>query len=384
MNTPTFLTALAITTAITLPASAQNETFSITGTEGTALNAEAIADFDEPWAMTFLPDGTALVTTKPGKLIHVTQDGGKTEVDGMWEVAYGGQGGLGDVVLHPDFEQNGYVYLSYAQSLDKGATKSAMVSRAKLDLSGDTPKLTEIEKIWTQEPSVPGGGHFSHRIAFGPKGSEQAGYLFITSGDRQKQTPAQDMGGSLGKIVRLNDDGSVPAGNPFADEGDQPVTDQFWSVGHRNMLGLAFDGENRLWAHEMGPRGGDELNLIEPGDNYGWPERSYGDNYSGVPIPDHSEDDGFTKPKAFWNPVISPSGLVIYSGNVFGDWAGDALIGGLSSQALIRVDLEGDAAKEAERFEWGKRVREVEQGPNGAVWVLEDQAGGRLIKLTPA
>ncbi|RLQ87393.1 PQQ-dependent sugar dehydrogenase [Notoacmeibacter ruber] len=384
MTAQTILSSLALSTLIALPASAQDDSFSVTGTEGTALAAEAVTDFDEPWAMTFLPDGTALVTTKPGTLFHVTQDGEKTEIQGMWEVAYGGQGGLGDVVLHPDFEQNNLIYLSYVESLDDGATKGAAVSRAKLDLSGDTPKLTDIEKIWTQQPHVPGSGHFSHRIAFGPKGSDQEGYLFLTSGERQKQTPAQDKDVNLGKILRLNDDGSLPEGNPFAEEGGEAVADEFWTTGHRNMLGIAFDGENRLWAHEMGPRGGDELNLIEPGNNYGWPQRSYGDNYSGVPITDHSADDGFTKPKAYWNPVISPAGLVIYSGDVFSDWQGDALIGGLSSKALIQVDLDGETAQEAERFEWGKRIREVEQGPDGAIWVLEDEAGGRLVKLTPA
>lgn len=346
--------------------------------KSTTLSADVVADFNEPWAMTFLPDGSMLVTTKPGKLFHVTQDGKRAEVGNIWKVAYGGQGGLGDVVLHPDFQSNNLVYISSAESLDDGSTFGAVVLRAKLDLSGDKPKLVDEEKIWTQEPKVPGQGHYSHRIAFGPDG-----YLFITSGDRQKQQPAQDMKKALGKVIRLNDDGSVPADNPWQDDGELAKT--FWSMGHRNLLGIAFDSDGRLWTHEMGPRHGDELNLVEKGKNYGWPEVSYGDNYSGVPIPDHDTTDKYVEPKAHWVPAISPAGLMIYSGDVFADWKGSAFIGGLSSKALIRVAINGTEAKEAERFEWGQRVREVEQGPDGAIWVLEDGgkgAKGRLLKLS--
>lgn len=351
--------------------------FEITGSAGSVLEATGIAEFDEPWAMTFLPDGTMLVTTKPGKLFHVTQDGDMTEVGGMWEVAYGGQGGLGDVVLHPDFETNDLVYISNAETLDQGATFGAIVSRARLDRSGDAPMLVDIDKVWTQEPKMSGQGHYSHRIAFGPDGM-----LYITSGDRQKQKPAQNFDQALGKVIRLNDDGSVPEDNPWQEEGELAKT--YWSVGHRNLLGIDFDAESRLWTHEMGPAHGDELNLIIAGDNYGWPVVSNGDNYSGIPIPDHETRSEFNAPEAYWVPAISPAGLVIYDGAMLSDWQGDALIGGLSSQALVRVDIEGDTASEAERFEWGARVREVEQGPDGALWVLEDKAGARLLKLTPA
>ena len=356
--------------------SADAETFEITGKNGVTLNAKSVTTFDEPWAMTFLPDGTMLVTTKPGKVFHVTQDGQKTEVEGIWKVAYGGQGGLGDVVLHPDFAENNYVYISNAETLDKGSTFGAVVSRAKFDRSGSTPKLTDIKKIWTQEPKTSGRGHYSHRIAFGPDGK-----LYITSGDRQKQRPAQNLDQALGKIIRLNDDGTVPDDNPWQDKGELAKT--YWSMGHRNLLGIDFDSEGRLWTHEMGPRHGDELNLIVKGDNYGWPTVSYGDNYSGIPIPDHDTRPEFNAPEAYWVPAISPAGLVIYDGDMFPDWKGDAFIGGLSSRALVRVDIDGETAKEAERFEWGSRVREVEQGPDDALWVLEDRSGGRLLKLTP-
>ena len=353
-----------------------SETFDITGSSGAVLQATSIAEFDEPWAMTFLPDGTMLVTTKPGKLFHVTQDGDKTEVDGIWDVAYGGQGGLGDVVLHPNFETNGLIYISNAETLDKGATFGAIVSRAKLDLSGDAPTLVDIDKVWTQEPKMPGQGHYSHRIAFGPDGM-----LYITSGDRQKQKPAQNFDQALGKVIRLNDDGSVPEDNPWQDEGELAKT--YWSVGHRNLLGIDFDAKGRLWTHEMGPAHGDELNLIVAGENYGWPIVSNGDNYSGIPIPDHKARPEFNAPEAFWVPAISPSGFVIYDGDMFPDWQGDGFIGGLSSQALVRVDIDGESASGAERFEWGERIREVEQGPDGALWVLEDRAGARLLKLMP-
>jgi glucose/arabinose dehydrogenase len=361
---------------LTLAAPAAAEDFSIEGTKGTKLAAVRIAAFDEPWAMTFLPDGALLVTEKRGVLWHVAPDGSKTEVQGMWEVAYGGQGGLGDVVLHPDFERNAWVYLSYAENGEDSATRGAVVVRARLDLQSSPPRLASVEKLWAQEPKVTGKGHYSHRIAFGPDGK-----MFITSGERQKFAPAQDFDGNLGKVIRLNDDGSVPSDNPWPNRGE--IARQFWTVGHRNMLGIAFDADGRLWVHEMGPRHGDELNLIIAGKNYGWPIVSNGDHYSGIPIPDHDTRPEFEAPRAYWVPSIAPSGLVIYDGDLFADWKGDALIGGLVSRALIRVALNGDTAEEAERFKWGERIREVEQGPEGALYVLEDEDGGRLLKLTP-
>jgi len=363
------LLALIIAAVLATPASA----FDIRGSQGTVLDAHEVAVFDEPWAMTFLPDGTMLVSEKSGQLFHVTKDGDKTAVGGMWDVAYGGQGGLGDVVLHPEFESNGLIYISFAEAGTGG--NGAVVNRARLDLSAPMPVLRDIERIWAQ-PKVSGRGHYSHRMAFGPDGK-----LFITSGDRQKQKPAQDLSNNLGTVVRLNDDGSVPPDNPFRSAGE--VAKTFWSVGHRNVLGIDFSPNGRLWTHEMGPRHGDELNVIEAGDNYGWPLVSNGDNYSGVPIPDHNTRPEFNAPEAFWVPSIAPSGLVIYDDDLFSDWQGDALIGGLASQALIHVSIDGQNARETERFEWGSRVREVEHGPDGAVFVLEDGPGGRMLRLTP-
>ena len=354
--------------------------FQIDGDQGGRLDAQSITHFNHPWAMTFLPDGRLLVTTKPGRLWLVGQDGARVQVAGVPSVMDGGQGGLGDVVPHPDFANNRLIYMSFVDKGDQRGTRQAVVIRARLDLSG-TPKLTDHEEIWRQFPAYSGRGHFSHRLAFGPANGPHDGKLFITSGDRQELDPAQDMAQALGKLIRLNDDGSVPADNPFQEHGELAKT--FWTMGHRNSLGIAFDANGQLWAHEMGPRHGDELNLIEPGLNYGWPLVSEGNHYSGFRIPNHDTRPDLTAPKAAWVPSIAPSGLVVWSGGLFAEWQGQALIGGLVSRALIRVSLDGNSARELERYSWDERVREVEQGPDGALWVLEDGRRGRLLRLTP-
>jgi len=340
--------------------------------------ATEMARFDQPWAMTFLPDGRLLVTEKQGHLKLLRIGGKAAEVTGVPKVAYGGQGGLGDVVLHPDFADNGWVYLSYAEA-GEGDTRGAAVARARLHLEPGPDaggRLDDLQVIWRQSPKVKGQGHYGHRLAF-----DRSGKLFISSGERQHFTPAQDMDSNLGKILRLNDDGSVPTDNPFARQGG--VTAQIWSLGHRNPLGLAFDSQGRLWNHEMGPKDGDELNLVKRGANYGYPIVSNGDHYDGRPIPDHDTRPEFEAPMVTWTPVISPAGFVIYSGDRFPAWRGNGFIGGLSSQALIRVSFDGERAREAERYPMGQRIREVEQGPDGALWLLEDGVGGRLLKLEP-
>ncbi|HEX8654895.1 MAG TPA: PQQ-dependent sugar dehydrogenase, partial [Allosphingosinicella sp.] len=233
--------------------------------------------------------------------------------------------------------------------------------------------------LYRQTPKVDGRGHFGHRLAL------RDGYLFISNGDRQAFDPAQDPDQNLGKIVRLFDDGRVPPDNPWASRGG--IAAQSWTMGHRNPLGLAFDAEGRLWEHEMGPRGGDEFNLIERGRNYGYPIVSNGSHYDGSDIPDHPTRPEFAAPKVWWNPSVSPAGLIVYSGSLFPEWRGDAFMGALSGQALIRIDLDGASAREADRWPMGARIREVEQGPDGAIYLLEDtQAGstGRLLRLTPA
>ena len=333
--------------------------------------------FNEPWAMTFLPDGSLLVTEKAGKLVHFDPASGKrSNIDGVPAVAYGGQGGFGDVLAHPQFASNGLVYYSYAEE-GQDDTRGAAVARAKLVLAADgSGQLTDAQVIWRQTPKVTGNGHYGHRLAFGPDGK-----LWISSSERQKFDPAQDMKTNLGKIIRLNDDGSIPADNPFVAQGSP--ADQVWSLGHRSVLGLAFDGQGRLWEHEMGPKGGDELNLIQRGGNYGYPIVSNGDHYDGRPIPNHDTRPDFIAPVVTWWQVISPAGFVIYNGALFPQWKGSGFIGGLSSQSLVRVAFDGEKAQEAERFDMGKRIREVEQGPDGALWLLEDGNNARLLKLTP-
>jgi glucose/arabinose dehydrogenase len=369
-----------IATCLVLASAACSGTDGAARRIGDAFVATPVAQFDEPWAMTFLPDGRLLVTEKPGRLKLLDVRTGKVaDVSGVPRVAHGGQGGFGDVILHPRFAGNGWVYLSYAEAGDGGA--GAAVARAKLDLGADGgARLGELQVIWRQDPKVSGQGHFGHRLAFGPDGK-----LWITSGDRQKFTPAQDMNANLGKVIRLNEDGTVPEDNPFHARGG--VAAQIWSLGHRNPLGLAFDSQGRLFVHEMGPRGGDELNLIRKGANYGYPVVSNGDHYDGRNIPDHVTRPEFEAPLITWNPVISPAGFIIYTGKLFPDWHGSGFIGGLSSEALVRVEFSGDGAREAQRFDMGKRIREVEQGPDGAIWVLEDErngSGGRLLRLTPS
>lgn len=335
-----------------------------------------VATFDEPWAMSFLPDGRLLVSEKAGRLFVVSPDGRKSRpIEGVPAVDEGGQGGFGDVIPHPDFARNQLIYMSYAER-GSGGTRGAAVARARLSINDGGGSLSDVNVIWRQAPKVSGRGHFGHRLAFSPDG-----HLFISSGERQKFDPAQDMNSNLGKIVRLHDDGQLPADNPFADRGG--IAAQVWSLGHRNPLGIAFDSDGRLWEVEMGPSGGDELNLVVRGANYGYPVVSNGDHYSGQEIPDHPTHPEFAAPKAWWSPVISPSSLAIYTGEMFPTWRGSALISGLSSESLVRVAIDGDVAAEVERFAMGKRIRAVRQGPDGAIWLLEDGSDGRLLRLTP-
>ncbi|WP_339843438.1 PQQ-dependent sugar dehydrogenase [uncultured Halopseudomonas sp.] len=347
---------------------------------GTPFAVAEVAQFDSPWAMTFLPDGRLLVTEMAGNLrLHDLGSGETGNIGGVPEVVYAGQGGLGDVLLHPQFAENQQIYISYVEAGDD--VSGAAVARARLVLNDSGGgQLEDLEVIWRQVPKVSGDGHFGHRLAF-----DDEGMLWISSSERQKFDPAQDMSGNLGKMIRLNDDGSVPEGNPFTDQGG--VAAQVWSLGHRNILGLAFDAEGRLWAHEMGPKGGDELNLIEKGSNYGYPIVSNGMHYDGEPIPDHDTRPEFNAPDVSWTPVISPAGFIIYDGELFPEWQGSGFIGGLSSQSLVRVEFDGNSAREAERFDMQQRVREVEQGPDGAIWLLEDGkrgSDGTLLKLTPS
>jgi glucose/arabinose dehydrogenase len=337
---------------------------------------QVVTDFESPWAMTFLPDRRMLITEKSGTLYVVSADGQQRKrVDGIPVVASEGQGGLMDVVLHPGFAKNRFVYFSYSEAGQGG--KGVVLARGTF-ADGDQPALQKVETLFRASPYVDGDGHFSGRIAFSPDG-----FLFFTNGERQKFDPAQDPKATLGKVLRLKDDGTPAPDNPLAAKGFHPAV---WSYGHRNLLGIAFDASGNLWEQEMGPKGGDEVNLILPGRNYGYPIVSDGDHYDDKPIPDHDTRPEFEKPKVSWNPVISPGGLMVYSGKLWPQWKGDLFIGGLSSQALIRVDVDGTNARKGDQWPMGERIREPEEGPDGAIWLLEDgrrDGKGRLLKLTP-
>jgi glucose/arabinose dehydrogenase len=337
-----------------------------------------MADFESPWAMAFLPDGRLLVTEKAGKLLLVSADAKQiATIATIPGVDSAGQGGLMDVVLSPGFAKDRLVYFSFSEVREGG--KAVALARGRLDESG-TPALVDVSVIFRASPAVEGTGHYSGRIAFSPDGK----YLFFTNGERQKFDPAQDLTMTLGKVLRLTPDGKPAPGNPFA--GQAGARPEIWSYGHRNLLGIAFDAQGNLWEQEMGPKGGDEVNLIVAGKNYGYPKASNGSHYDDRDIPDHAPGDGFEAPKVWWNPSISPGGLMIYSGDMFPAWKGDAFIGGLSSNALLRIDLDGTNAKKGDQWPMGARIREAAQGPDGAIWIIEDGTrggGGRLIKLTP-
>ena len=335
---------------------------------------DTFAQFDEPWAVVVLPDQRLLITERKGQLKLFDPKTKKSlNVQGIPTVSYGGQGGLGDVVLHPDFKNNHWIYLSYAVQNSGGY--GAEISRAKLDLSNpEQPKLTDLTRIWQQVPKVSGQGHYAHRMLFGADGK-----LWVSSGERQKFDPAQDMKSNLGKILRLNEDGTPVSDNPFSQQGG--VTAEIWSLGHRNPLGMAFDDQKQLWVVEMGPKGGDELNQILKGANYGYPIVSNGDHYSGLPIPDHKTRPEFKAPAIDWTPVISPSSMIIYTGDKFPLWQQKALIGGLSSKSIVVVDLKSQPVKEVQRLDMKQRIRGLQQAQDGSIWVIEDGPQAKLLKL---
>jgi glucose/arabinose dehydrogenase len=270
------------------------------------------------------------------------------------------------------------IYLSWAEA-GEGDIRGAAVGMAKLVVEG-APRLEGLRVIWRQQPKVTGGGHYSHRLAFSPDGK----YLFVASGDRQKLTPAQDMAANLGKVVRLLPDGTPAPGNPFADKGG--VTAQIWTLGHRNILGLKFDAQGRLWGLEHGPRGGDELNLVKPGQNYGWPLVLNGDHDDGRAIPRHSTRPDFAAPAISWNPVIAPGDFIFYGGKVFPQWRGQAVIAAMAPAAIIRVAIDGEKAREVARHPMDHRIRDIIEREDGSIWLLEDgeeRGASRLLRLAP-
>lgn len=330
-------------------------------------------EFDEGWAMNFLPGSDHLVISQRGGelMLRDQSTGDVVEVTGVPPVEDAGQGGLHDIVPGATYAEDGTVYLSWVRDHPDGA--QGVVGRGTLDVDGAT--LTDLGVIWEQDPAA-GSGHFALRLL------TRGDHLFVTSGDRQEQTPAQDTSSNLGAVLRLTPDGDPAPGNPWA--GEDGAAAELWTTGHRNVLGIAEDAEGGIWVSEMGPRHGDELNLLVEGGNYGWPAASMGRHYDGGDIPEHRDGDGFVPPATYWVPAISPASLLIYQGDRFPGWAGSALVGGLSGQVLVRVGLEGETATVVQEWDMGERVRALAEAPDGAIWVLEDGPGGRLLELTPA
>ena len=392
----------------------------VSGTAGAQVNAggkapEAsvpftmtqVATFKLPWRIAFLPDGRMLVTEKVGPVWLVTPQGEKTPVDNVPAVLYQGQGGMLGVFTSPRFATDRSVYLTYAEPGDGGS--GLALARAKLVAEGGKASLEGLEVLWRQLPKGR-GGQFGAQIAFSPDGR----YLFLTVGDRQRMTPAQDPDQELGKILRLTLDGKPAPGNPqagktgassvplinppmdteraktapvvstYSIEGPNLTPSETWSTGHRTPYGLAFAPDGRLWEIEHGPRGGDELNLIEPGKNYGWPLVSYAVNYNGVPIPNPDSRPDLVKPVIYWTPIVAPGNLMFYNGAMFPQWKGSALFGGMATQTLNRITFDGKGgATAAERWSVGHRIRDVEAAPDGALWMLEDANPGGLYRVTP-
>jgi len=326
---------------------------------------EVAAKLEEPWALAFLPDGRMLVTEHGGNLVIVSADGSvSAPLSGTPEVWSEGQGGLMDVALHPDFAANSMVYLSFAEAGTNGTAGTAL-GRGRL--SGD--RIEGFEVIWRQK-KVEGPNHFGNRIAFADDGT-----LFLALGERFKFTPAQDPSNTLGTVIRLNADGSIPDDNPLV--GRSGADPAIWSWGHRNIEAAAFDSESgSLWVAEMGPLGGDELNRIERGANYGWPVVSWGINYDGVEIPDPDEFPEYEDAIHHWSPVRSPSGMIVYDGAMFPEWRGDIFFGALSAGGLERVDLEAGEVEDTQFIPFNTRIREVAQGPDGAIYLLTNTKDG--------
>ncbi len=334
-----------------------------------------VGDLSQPWGMAFLPDGRLLVTELEGRLRIIDNgDLAAEPVAGVPEVWVSGQGGLLDVALHPDFETNRWIYLSYSVPAD-GMGSTTQLMRARLGENG----LEDQEVLYTSEPRSFTSRHFGSRLLF-----DNEGYLFVSTGDRGEMNRAQDLSDLAGTIVRLNDDGSVPEDNPFAGEG--AARPEIYAYGVRNPQGMTLHPETgEIWEHEHGPRGGDEVNIIEAGANYGWPETTFGIDYSGIPITDRSTAPGIEEPVHFWDPSIAPSGMTFYSGEAFPEWQGDLFVGALKFQLIVRLDIEDGQIVAEERLiedEIG-RIRDLEEGPDGFLYILTDERNGGLYRLVP-
>jgi len=368
---------------------------------------EQVTTLELPWRIAFLPDGRMLITEKIGPIWLVTQKGEKTPVANAPAVLSKGQGGMLGIYLSPFYAKDHSVYLTYSEPGEGGS--SLALALAKLNLGPNTASLDDLKVIW-RDGERGNGGQFGAAVAFSPDNK----FLYLTVGDRQRMTPAQDPNQPLGKILRLTLDGKPAKGNPMAGKigtptvpvidppadteaaktapvvktytfpGQNLTPSETWSIGHRTPYGLAFSPDGKLWEVEHGPKGGDELNLIEPGKNYGWPLASYATNYNGVPIPSPETVPNLTKPVIYWTPIIAPGNLMFYNGTMFPQWKGSGFISGLASKAILRITFDGKGgAKPAERWEVGHRIRDVEVAPDGALWLLEDARPGGVFRVTP-
>jgi glucose/arabinose dehydrogenase len=366
-----------------------------------------VASLDLPWRIAFLPDGRMLVTEKVGRVQLVTPQGAKTQLEGVPPSWFQGQNGMLGVFLSPHYAKDHNVYLTYVAPGDYGG--GLALGRGRLVLDGKQPRLDDFQVLWRQMPTGK-GGQAGAAVAFSPDGK----YLFLTVGDRQRFTPAQDPNQPVGKILRLTLDGKPAPGNPWAAKvgartiplidppadteaaktapvvstytfpGPNLTPAETWATGFRTPYGLAFAPDGRLWELGHGPRGGDELNLVQRGKNYGWPLVSYGKNYDGVPIPNPDTRPDLVKPVIYWVPVIAPGNIMFYKGSMFPQWNGSALISGLASEAIIRVTFDGKGGATAvQRWDIGKRVRDIEEAPDGSLWMVEDASPGGLYRLTP-
>jgi glucose/arabinose dehydrogenase len=369
---------VAVAASITLmsaPAFAQQSYKSAAG----PLRIETVATgLSNPWALAFLPDGQMLVSERPGQMRLIDRDGKLSPpVSGVPKVMASGQGGLLDVVLDRAFAQNRTLYFCYSESTSGGGRTA--LARATLD-AGANPKLDDLKVIFRQDGPPTSGNHYGCRIAQGRDGN-----LFLTAGDhRTHQDQAQNLGNHLGKIVRIAPDGSAPGDNPFV--GRDGAKPEIWSYGHRNPQGLAIHpASGQLWEHEHGPRGGDEVNVIAKGKNYGWPVIGFGIDYSGAKIHDSTQKAGMEQPAKYWVPSIAPSGMAFYTGDLFPAWKGSLFVGALAGQMLVRLTLDGERVTQEERLLDGiGRIRDVRQGPDGALYLLTDSSSGRLLRVAPA
>lgn len=365
------LGALLASFAVAGCAEAQPESSTVDSSAGKLAVEERAKDLNHPWGLAFLPDGRLLLTERAGRLRILGKDGKLSEpLAGVPEVRARGQGGLLDVAIDPDYAKNRLIYISYAEPGGDGA--STAFARATLGEG----RLDDLKVVFRQLPKVSGNGHYGGRIVFAPDG-----HMFLTTGDRQKLDPAQDLTSHLGKVIRLNRDGTVPADNPFVGRTD--VKPEIWSYGHRNIQGAAIEpSTGRLWTLEFGPAGGDELNRPEPGKNYGWPLVSWGNHYDGRDIPDPPTRPDLADAVKYWNPTIAPSGMVFYTGTMFPTWKNNILIAGLGTLGIVRLEIKDGKVVNEERIELGRRIRDVEQAPDGSIYVATDDEDGRLWRLS--